>query len=381
MREFEVAIREINTEIEQANTQIRIAHAAIGQWVASRHVDGGAGLPETAELSTALAQHDTVTAQIGEYDAMVETIRRLAEQRTESTTRSKALKQELERIRQESTEMLRAIGETSFTVFRENPLVDQEYADIFAALLENFELIRDLDRQIESKQQQIEERQFLDRVVERGRLLLLRNRRASLTNRAPRLQVDAGKAIVETPFVDAIDDRRLSEIAEPYRMTRKRIAEIEEELAGISEQIDEINAELETLAAQRNPDRRAAELRDAQAKTVASLQEIYADLGSVFLAADGELPHTHQDTRATIDRLTEENQARRERIKRLSAAIQVYQLNEKLASLERETQRRRDSIAKLESEITDLEHERERVESDRMAAEAERGDLSDLGVS
>ncbi len=380
MHEIESTIREINQEVQRTNTEIRKNEAAVGTWLATEPRDEVLS-QASEELATALEQRDQLAAQIGEYDSTVETIERLLGEQEALATKTVDLKRELAQLKESSKEHLTRIGDASFTVFRENPLVDQEYADIFAPLLENFELIRDLDRQIEAKEQQIEERSFLDRMVERGRLMLLRNRRSNLAAQTPRLHQTAGKAIVETPFVDALDDPRLTEVAAPYRKDIKRIREIENDLEAISEQNEQINGELASVGTDRGPDRRIASLQEARAETVGSLQEVEATTGRLYLAGSPDVPSQISAQVQSIRELATENDSRRERIRRLQAALRVSQLGDRIDAIDRDIERKELSVQRLQQEIGDLRGKRSQTEEERSQAEQERGDSSELGLT
>lgn len=375
MHEIESAVREIESDVQRDNREIRRNQAMVGQWLAEQP-------RETAgdKLATTLAQHDQLAAQIEQYDRTIQAIERLTEERGAAKERSTTLTEERADLTRQSEAEFTTVGECSFAVFRDNPLVDQEYADIFAPLLENYELLRDLDKQIEEKTRQVDERPFLDRMVERGRLVLLKNRRSNLAAQTSRLQLAAGRAISDTSFVEAIDDPRLTTAATPLERTITRIREIDGEQEALTAQISNIDGELASLGADRNATQRTQELRDVRAETAASLEDVDAEAGRLYLSNDGDIPRGLANAVKTTQELQRANDERRERIARLRAAQRVAELAGRIEAIDRDIQRKHDAVTRLNEEISALETKRAETDEARTTAEAQRGDPAELGL-
>jgi chromosome segregation ATPase len=283
-----------------------------------------------------------------------------------------------EQLQEELRPHFRRIGEVAFRIFRENPLIDNRYTDIFKALSENYDEVRQLERELAALHGEQAKRPFVERLMKRGRDLLLKSRIQGKQDKRDALHEEAGRKLAETEFIPLIDDPDLNEAAAPYEELQSRVAAIDEEIAAIDKELRELNEEQQEKTGGKRLQRAFSDLRETREQREASQEELFSQLGRRFVEGEGvqSLPKDLESRRDELASLKEQEQKCKDAIGRLEAAVKVRELAHRIRQTDEEKERQQkklqriqDSIEELDRELSSLEEERKRMAEIRGAEE------------
>ncbi len=371
---------EIQSELSFLEERLRAQLAAAGQAIVESDVVSGDETHDDPPHVSLIASDAQIQARLRELqetrDRIVEIGSRLAE--------IKQAEDELEKRRKELGAELephyQAIGENAFRVYRNNPLVDQEYADIFTPVQEAHEEIRQTRADLEQAESELENKPFLEKMVVRGRIIVLRNRLSLRENQIARLYRDAGRQIAATDFITTIGDPELERAAAPFLEKTEEIHRIEDMSIALNDEREALQSELTTLGVERRSASRLSDIdRGIQAAEAERKESLIAVANAVREAAPdaglGDEVRTELESVAAIER---DRDDARDRLERVEAAIQIERLLGEKDQLEATIGRKRSQIEKLRTDIEGLEREKGGLENMIAEAEKRRGAEADL---
>ena len=310
------------------------------------------------------AYHHTETlpfsAEDAAYAAVKESVKKLRGVETrlaeldEAQRRQAAIKQEIsnarsriEAIEEEIDPLFETIGRAAFAVFQDNPFIDPPYAELFQELSDEIRSLEEVERELAEEERDIDEKSFLDRMLARGKVTWLRSRKQSREHALAKHFRDAGKQIVETDFVEVVDDPGLNSAVRPYEHQRRRIETLREQIksleADLSHHQQETKERPVTGVSQDD-------LRHQKRELEAELIEAQKELGKRFLKALKK-----DDVPAEI---VDEAEAARKIDRQLaSKSREEKQLKDSLRrqELEKQAQLLKDRIEEMKQQTRELE--------------------------
>ncbi len=300
---------------------------------------------------------------------------------SELEEQKKALDGEHKALMRNLEPLFRPIGENAFRVYRENPLVDQEYAEVFAPLVEQYELIKSSEREVGRLEKEEESKPFLERVVIRGRLALARNRLTSRKAQLERLFGKAGRQIVNTEFVTSIGDPSLDEVTSPFLDRIETRQRVEHDLQIVEDELTTLSKEYAELCEGYRAKGCVAELDEAISSEMVQRQQVLAKIGSAMAASEsaslsGEAG-TQLEALRVIEKQVGEKQAFLERVR---AAIEVERLDAELDANQKSIERKQSQIKELEISIEDLKKTKSKLEAEKSEQERLQGERSELNA-
>ncbi|MFW5688959.1 MAG: hypothetical protein ACOC1U_05230 [Spirochaetota bacterium] len=373
------AFTDKRTSVERKIVELsRTLHKDLAE-AGRRLVESGL-LPSEEPYASLTRRERELSDEIEERTRTRDRIVAIGERLAEIETKRKELEDRIKEIGTGLEPHYRVIGENAFRVFRDNPLIDQEYADIFTPLLDANEEMRQMRSELTSAEGELAEKPFLEKMVLRGRIIVLRNRLALRENQIERLYRDAGKQISATDFITTIGDPELDEAAAPLLELIDESNRLEGEVTALGEERDALQRELSKLGVERRPASRINQLKEE----IGALQEerrgAHAEIamaakGSDLLEqADAETKELLRSIAATEN----EKRAAEERIGRLDAAIRAERLAGDIDQIETSIGRKRSQIATLTGDIEELERKRAGLETQIREEERARGPVEEL---
>ncbi len=337
-------------------------------------------LPNEEPYATLISEEEQASARMHEMQAKRERIVAIGERLTEIESKIDELQKRRNEISGELAPHYQTIGENAFRVYRDNPLIDQEYADIFTPVLNAAEEIRGTRSELEQAESEVAEKPFLEKMVLRGRIIVLRNRLALRENQIERLHREAGRQISATDFITTIGDPGLDEAAEPFLDLMTELQRLEREIADLEDERTSLSDELSSLGVERRPATRLSELNEQMAGARARQERFQAELataakGSNLLEAAGD------DVRGkleAVEGIEKEQKKARRKLESLDAAIRVEQLSQEIDKLDSTADRKRAQVKTLTEEIEALENEKAGLESQVAEAAKARGPVDKL---
>ena len=342
-----------------------------------KHLVDAQRLPDDEPFADLLSQQGSAQATISELEATRDRIVSIT-QRTDEIQRTLAdIGQRRKAIDSDLEPQYREIGAQAFRVFRDNPLIDQEYADIFTPLLESHEEARRLERELEAAQAELADKNFLEKMVTRGRVVVLRNRIAIKEGQQRRMHTDAGRQIAGTDFVRTIGDPSLDEAAAPFLELMEESKRLAADARVLEDERAALAAELETLGVDRRADSRLADLRKAISDGERTRNEVLvqiaeearrSELDAKELAASGE----------ALSALDQAITADADLVRRLEKAIEAERVRGDIDQLDTQIERKKQQIATLEADIGQLDERRADLASKETKLKKQRGPVKDL---
>ena len=375
MSAFSEKRQEAHAELSTLNQRVRAQLAAAGQAI----VESGA-VPSEEPFAALLANDAEIASRLKELRATRERIVSIGERLVDIRNKTDRLDARRKEISGELEPHYQTIGENAFRVFRDNPLVDQEYADIFTPVLEAHEEIKLTRTEIDRAEVELADKPFLEKMVVRGRIIVLRNRLSLRESQITRLYRDAGRQITATDFITTIGDPGLEQAAGPFLGMTDEWRRIDDELRAYEKERESLHRELMTLGVERRAAGRITEIdEEIQAAESARKDSLIAIANAARQSGNvdglGDEVRSHLDAAA----ITEAQRAAvEERVERLEAALQIERMYGEVQLIESTIARKRAQIEKLSDDIAGLEREKESLAG--MAAEAEkrRGPVDDL---
>ena len=365
---------EIRSELSFLEERLRAQLAAAGQAIVE------------SDRVVADAPPDPLIAADAQLRARLQELHDIRDRVVEIGNRLAEIKQaddELDKRRKELGAQLephyQAIGENAFRVYRSNPLVDQEYADIFTPVQEAHEEIRQTKGELEQAESELEDKPFLEKMVVRGRIIVLRNRLSLRESQIARIYRDAGKQIAATDFITTIGDPELEKAAAPFLEMMDESHRLEDESAALEVERETLQDELRTLGVERRAATRLSEIDDLiQAAEAERKESLIAIANAVRETSDADFGDEARVELETVGAIERDRHEARERLERVEAAIQIERMRGEADHVETTIGRKRSQIEKLQADIDELERQKASLEGMIAEAEKRRGPQDDL---
>ena len=377
MDSYKQKIDRLQAEMEQKRALIAQDHVAIGSHLLAN---------EPAKLSSKklAAQKDEVSrieTEIESHKRYIEKINTVLNRQQQIANDIEKHRLEIEELEQSVAPMYEQIGEQAFEIYKQNPFVDQQFVDMFSELVKNQEDIRDIDEQLDHLERETGEKPFLDRMVAKGKIALLRNRRTTREQNTPRLMRKAGKAVTESNFVTVVDAPALTRALEPYHEVHTRIDQIRRLITDLENERATLDSELAELEADKKPVRRVSELEQQIESLRVTLQSVYQRTGDTYLTEfnkDEQPPQAIAEPTARVQTRKNEIAALEKQIDRLRAAIAVEELNDKISGYQKKIGALEEKIAEQQRMVQQYQQEMTDAEAEKARLEKQRGPLDEL---
>jgi chromosome segregation ATPase len=375
MKEFRIRLGDLRDEIAATKASLTALRAECGEHALAL------GLPSSKPFSTLRSEHDKIVRQQSALVEQRDRIKAISERFTALNEERQTLERARRELTNDLTPLYQQVGEAAYSVYRDNPLIDEECAAIFAPAGQRYQIIKDLSSEIAQLEKELENKPFLDKMVTRGRIALLKNRMSSNNSSLAAIYRTAGRRIVETDFVCAIGDPSLTAAMEPFRELTAQVHRANEHVAALESEREALSQELDSLSALNRIRRRMKELSEEERL----LAERQLDVRARVCEELENLP----ETEVTIDLPAEKYAAvgtTRTRLEelakleaRLVAALEVERITEQIDTAEKDIKRREEQISTLQAEIESLDKERASLKRSLTAQRKKRGPLSELG--
>lgn len=365
----------VEREIHELERELSAQLAAVGEQALADQC-----VPSPEPFPGFLNDEQTLAERIGLLIERKDRARDIIERLAELEAQKRASEAEHKQLLKELEPLFAPIGEQAFAIYRDNPLVDEAYAEIFAPLVEQAESIRQSEREVEQLSREENDRPFLERVVSRGKLALSKNRLNVRETQMQRLYAKAGKQVASTEFISTIGAPSLDQVAAPYLDRMEAINRLEDDLRAVEDELERLSAELEQVCEGVRSKGCVQDLEQLISETMNQRNELLTTIGESIAGYSGDESLSQQVTTAVQGVETTRTQIAEKRafIARIDAALEVERLEDQIDSVERSIERKKNQIEEIQSAVAHLEEERTSLEAHKHEQEAARGDLADL---
>ncbi len=301
-------------------------------------------------------------------------------------SRIEAIRQEIsdgsserKHLQQEAAAVFPGIGRRAFEIFHDNTYLEADYAERFSEISAAQNEVDRLQAELDEQEAILESKPFLDRIVTRGRVVLLKNRVSSRSEAMEKQYRRLGESIVGSEFIREVNDEELNRVAEPYFAAERRISDIADRAEQLNKERNELESELSQLCEGRRPgkasselDDRIRELRDTQYNAVAQFARTVRD------HLNEQMRETVQQHLDRIDALEADVSQKQSSIQRLEAALEVERLQSEIGQVNEDIGLREREIEAAEKRKAELFERRAELEQERAAQEEKRGNPEDL---
>jgi chromosome segregation ATPase len=378
MSTFRKQIEETERALEAQRAKLREQQHTIGAYLYSNEQETlqGLGLSESAQ------KIEEIDRAIGELDEQLNRIDTASKRLQSIQAERRELQQNLESLSQDMARHHEAIGRVGFSLYRENPFIDQRFVNIFSDLVKNQEDIRELERELSQAGGEQDQKAFFERVVSRGKLALLRNRKNAKEAATTGLYRKAGQQLVQTDFIETVDDPELSRTAEPYLKLREQYDRQHERLKGLDDEAANLNEELRELGVgSRGSSRRIEEIEAEKRQHREQKQHLLATFGARYaesLGQDAEVPEAIRDALNELREADAQLREKQEYAERLYAAAEVERLDGELSRMEQRAGQLQSRVDELQRQLGELNQNIEETKQEKTRQEERRGTLEDL---
>ncbi len=336
-----------------------------------------------------LCEEDNAQDVCREYEEAGERLTLAQESKARIATiqsRIEAIRQEIsdgsterKHLQQEAVAVFPGIGRRAFEIFHDNTYLEADYAERFSEISAAQNEVDRLQAELDEQEAILESKPFLDRIVTRGRVVLLKNRVSSRSEAMEKQYRKLGESIVGSDFIREVNDEELNRVAEPYFAAERRISDIADRAEQLDKERNELESELSQLCEGRRPGKASSELddqirqlRDTQYNALAQ----FARIVRAQLNDDArETVKHHLEQIASLESNLSDKQAK---IQRLEAAIEVERLQSEIDQVNNDIGLREREIEAAEKRKDELFERRTQLEQDRTTQEERRGDPEEL---
>ncbi len=371
MDSYQKKIDRLQQESAEKRRLIANEHLATGRHLITRD----AKLLSSTRLSTLSQESQRLQSQIDEARTSIARIHAILDREQQIDGEVDSLRGKIADLEESVQPMYEEIGRKAFEIYKSHPFVDENYVDLFSELVKNHEDIRDIDQQLVQLERETEEKPFLDRMVAKGKIALLRNRRTTREQNTPRLFRKAGRFVTESNFITVVDDATLTRAVEPYHQVNTQIDDLNRRIADLQKEDQSLAEDLRALGADRKAVRRVAELEQQIEDLTTALNNVSMQVGEGYLSElkkDDSGAAAVAESVARVRELERECQAVDKQIEKLKAAIaaeeaatRIAEYQKKIAALEKEIAENQASVEKLRGSIAETEAQKAQLEKAR----------------
>lgn len=334
---------------------------------------------EDEELAQQAATSKDLSRQIDEIDETIESVRSILKEKSEAQKAIEEKEADIRRHQESLPGIYEEIGKASFERFRDNPFVDQEYAQVFSDLVKHHEELREVQMDLDRLDSTMEQKPFLEKVVARGKRIVMANRLSAKEGAERRLFRTVGKDITRTDFIQSMDDPDLTAVATPYYETEKRIEDLTHAVENLRTRDQQLNESLSGIIGEQRPDRFISSRDAEREEKIASRDEAYRAVGRAATDGDIALPDGDASSLLTeIQELHAQNDDKRATITRLEAALKVEELERRIAAKTQTVDGLEKQVQGLERQIADEKQELENLAQEKAEQEKARGPVESL---
>jgi chromosome segregation ATPase len=377
MADFNTRIVILEKEIRANEGIIGEDYRRIGELVYNNPPEG-----VREELAPSFEEADTRKESLDKVRETIDAIGHNIERQQEIRDRLKEQTAEVREIEQENEPIFEAIGEAAFAQYKKNPFIDQRYANIFTEMVRIQDELSETEDEIRRAEAELERKPFFEKIVQRGRLALLRNRHGNKLSAMPGLFREIGRAVCESDFVEAVDSEDLRQTVQPYQRNEQRRRTLEANNRELERELETLGEEMRELTEDAKPERAITKAESEEQLRKDALQEQFQAIGLAFRdsSAASQPPKSIKPVLDEINELEKANAEKAKLINRLNSAIEVEHLEKSINEMkdtislhEKQIEESRETISRLESEI-------ESADKKKAEEEKKRGDLSSLSV-
>ncbi len=300
----------------------------------------------------------------------IERLMEIDQRQNEIRKRMKALQKEREHLFRGLDSVYEQIGAVAFRLFKNHPLIDASYSGVFENLAKYQDDVRVLEAKLDrySSEPAQHQRSILERIGTSTRRTIAKNRKAVRTNQLPRLLQDAGRRLVDTDFVEQMDDEELTTVAKPITDVETRRDEIDGELQQLKEESGTLVAEFNSLGNGQKLSNARKERETEIAAAKSESDEILVSLGRVAVE------HALEQLKDRVETLRQCE----ERIAHFDSLLERLRAGQKALTISDEISQMRGRIEARRQELHDLEQEADAKTQELQELESQRGHEDDL---
>jgi chromosome segregation ATPase len=366
---------QVQQEITALEEQLRDYYKEIGRAI---YDDTGNHSSTTAKDQITRAKD--ADSRVQELDRQRESLEKLQNQLKELDEQERALKDRYLEVDRNMSSYYESIGQAAYDLYAKSSEIDEQFREEFSELAKNHNETQEVERELESAESGLEKQPFLEKIVARGKIALLRNRKSAKDAARPRLFRSLGARLCQSDFIDSVQDPTLKEAVKPYLELRQTREELDTEQARIEDQRQNAESSLEeSLGEKRNAER---ELREIARERADAVNEKERALEAIGAGVDLTNPPSAVNQTCKKAREAQGTLAEKQKLaQRLDAALEADRIENELSSMRRRYSSLQQQIDDLKARQKELNSEIKSLENQKREKEQERGDPRELQPS
>ena len=269
------------------------------------------------------------------------------------------------------------VGQASYRAWLDHEAEASSYKEMFTGI----DRLEDDVERIEEEQTKIRdpgaERPLFDRALGGVRSVVLSGRLRARESQRARIFEELGKRVCESDFAPTVDDEALSEIMKPVESLRRSLETLRDEEQSLSDRKAKLLSELTSMGVKEGSQRKVRELEGEVSRTEQQLRDQCSTTGRMYLEYELHGRVTNEGINKVYDRISvlrQERMSAEDRMKRLSAAIEVKRIEEQVADAHARIERMRSEIRKVQDEIESLQQQLAQLEEEKKRQLEVRGE-------
>ncbi len=260
------------------------------------------------------------------------------------------------------------VGQAVYRLYQNSQGELVAHSDLFGVLAQLEKEIEQIDKELEGLQAENHKTGYLGKAFAGARSVLVAGRLRAKQGQRRRASEAAGRKICQSDLLQKTADEALREVTSPVKALMEATEALRSEEKSLTDRKASLLAELVSLGAREGSQRRTRDLVHEVERLEVQLRDLYVSIGRLYLeyTLHDRITSTEIDECHTkISSLIGEKEDAEKRVARLNAAIEVNQIEERIADTQVRMERLRSDIRKINDEIESLQQQLGQMEEEK----------------
>jgi peptidoglycan hydrolase CwlO-like protein len=357
MENNQVQIEKLKSEINENNIDLKQIYQSVGERISVPGVYSG----DVEEINEKLSRIAGFDEKIQDIDVKIEDLRNSYKRISEITDREKEIVEEFSALEKENRKLFLPIGKAAFEEWKNNPI--DELNKVMSGLEESEAALRELENQIYQIQNNESGKSVVNKVKNKGRIILLNSRKRKSLLSMDHLYKRVGEKLYKKEI--AYFENMKNEAVGAFILNRKKLDTLTSEKEVLKEESSALEKHLKSSFSSGKQQKEDARLHSDKEFIISGKMESLDELGS-FLYRDKF--HFNDKEILTFfesaDKIHAKNDHLRSEIEKCKAELDIQKLEEEIHDMKNNVKELEMTIEKCANDIGEFNKEIKRAKAE-----------------
>lgn len=359
-------LNQLGNEVAQLEQSLRAYFRDIGETLLQENQN----LPATKSAKEAISAAKKAGSSIKELDKRKDNLQKLDSKLHELSEKERSLTDQYTELDREMQSYYETIGRAAYELYAKSSEIGDQYQEMFAEVARTQNDLQEIQKELESAESELEKRPFLEKMVSRGKIALLKNRKSSKEAAQPRHFRSLGANVCNSDFIESVGDSNLQQTAKPFLDLKEKREKLDSEKARIDSEREKAESQIaELVGEQKNSNRALREIARQREEELAARDRALESIGREIDTANP--PESVSELSSQAAQLQKQLEEKRELQKRLEAALEIQRIDGDLEN-------KRHRYASLQQQIDDLKKRQKEINGEIKELEKKKQELEEV---